>query len=131
MKFLKSNPGIITVTAMMVVGFIAVGIVVFVLISNIDILQQGLYDTEYQETFVGADACVEEALLRLNSNNAFTGDTYAIGSISCIATVTNPGGNVRVIRAEATQGSTYISTFEVTVDVGTAPISVTNFEEVL
>ncbi len=116
---------------MVVTGFIALGIAIFVILASVDLLQQGLYDTEYQQTFLGADGCSEEVLLRLNSDDSYTGGAFTIGSTSCTATVTDAGGGIRTVRVVSTKGTVYISTLELTVDTNVSPIVVTNFEEVL
>lgn len=131
MKHFHSHPAIVTLTTMIVIGFVSISIVLLVILSSVDILQQGIYDTEYQKTFVGADACAEEVLLRLNSDHDYAGDAFTIGTIACTASVTDEGSGVRTIRIVATQGAIYIHTLELTVNVNSSPIAISNWEEVL
>lgn len=45
-----------------------------------------------------ADACVEEGLSRLKDDAAYAGGTFSLDDGTCVVTVTNLGGSVRLIR---------------------------------
>jgi hypothetical protein len=130
---LRAHSALMVLTSMIVVGSIALLITVFVIMGGIDLLEQGLVDTEYNQTFLAADACAEEALQSLNSNHAYSGGDFVIGTppdeVDCTITVVS-ALDIRTITVVATQDAKYVSDLELTVDVGVSPIEVTNWEQV-
>jgi hypothetical protein len=128
---LRAHPALMVLTTMLLIGSLAVLIVVMVVVSGIDQLQQGLNDTKYNETFVAASACIEEAMFRLNADGSYAGGAFTIGDVECTATVTNLGGTDRLVNVEATTNILeYVSRLEVTVDLSTSPMTIVNWEEV-
>ncbi len=128
MRFQKT-PALMNLTAVLALGAIALLVVVFVVTSGVDLVQQGLYDDEYQETLTGADACVEEVVVRLSTDSAYAGEAFTIGSVDCTTSVADAGGNYRTVTVEAVQGALYVSRLTVTVNLNTNPISISNWEE--
>jgi hypothetical protein len=128
---MMKTPAMTALTTVIAVGSIALLIVVFVVVAGVDLVQQGLYDTEYSETFLGADACGEKALSNLNTNHSYTGElALIIGDISCDVVV-GGSGDTRTIQITATQGTLYVSRVEISVsDLNSPPITVSNWEEV-
>jgi hypothetical protein len=127
------QPALIALTTMIVVGAVGLLIVTFVLISGVDILQQGHYEAEYAETLAGAEACADEALVLVSNGTLTAGGSagpLTIGSITCNATAVSGGGSILEVELTANQGTTFYSRIQVTVDTSTAPISITNWEEV-
>lgn len=129
MKCFKAHPGLVSLTTTIVVGSAALLIVLFLVLTSIDLVQQGLTDTEYAETFVAADSCLEEAMLRLNSDEDYSGDDYTIGSVDCTVSVAG-AGSTRTLTVEASQGTQYVSRIQADVDLSTSPIHITNWEQI-
>ncbi|MBT4384406.1 hypothetical protein HOD30_01515 [Candidatus Peregrinibacteria bacterium] len=129
---MMKKPALTALTMVIAVGSIALLIVVFVVVAGVDLLQQGLYDTEYSETFLGADACSEKALSNLNTNHSYAGElALIIGDISCDIVVVVVDSDTRTIQVTATQGLVYVSRLEISVsNLNSPPITVTNWEEV-
>jgi hypothetical protein len=125
---LKAQPAMLVLSSMIVIGGLALLIVLLVVLSSVDLLQQGTYDNEFNETFIGSDACAEEALLKLNSNSSYTGENFTIDSVQCTVSVSGTG-STRTLTVSATQGSVYVSDLELTIDVSTSPISISNWEQ--
>ena len=130
MKQFKSQPAFLTLTTVIVLGLLAVMIVFFVVISSVDLLQQGLHETKFESTYTTAEACAEDALLKLNSNGSFSGETIMIYGVACTSTVTGSGA-VRGITVEASQGDLYFANLELSVNIGVVPLSVLSWERVL
>lgn len=126
---LKAKPALMTLTSVLAIATVGLLIALFVVLGGIDLIQQGLYDSEYSETFVGSDACAEEALLELNNDSGYSGGSFTIGSISCTATVSG-SGSTRTLSVTASQGDLYVSDLELSIDLSTSPISITNWEQV-
>jgi hypothetical protein len=55
------------------------------------------------EAFVNVDGCAEEGLVRLNRNNAYTGESFTLDGTSCTITVTG-SGPTRTMEVDATSG---------------------------
>ena len=47
-----------------------------------------------------ADACMDEALIRLRRNSSYSGGTLSLGQVTCRINVTNTGGTGRTVLAE-------------------------------
>lgn len=50
--------------------------------------------------FAVADACVEEGLVRLKSSSSYAGGSFVIDGGTCVITVTDLGGNRRLVRGQ-------------------------------
>lgn len=53
-----------------------------------------------QKTFFHADSCAEEAMIRLNRNNVYVGETFNIDNTVCTVTASG-SGVVRTLRVSA------------------------------
>lgn len=122
-----TRPAFLSLSSVLAISAMALLIAVFLVVSGIDLLQQGLNDSEYSETLVGADACAEEALLRLNSDSGYSGELFTIGQVNCTVSVSGAGSS-RTLSLTVSQGSKYVSDLELTVDLSGTPIEVTNWE---
>lgn len=125
---LKSHPALMALTTMIVIGAMALLITVFVLFTGIDLLQQGLNDVGSNETFTGADACAEEALVALRADTEYAGGDITVGDVTCTVTIASDGDG-RTVTIDASQGLAYAHDLELIVNIGTNPISVTSWEE--
>lgn len=77
-----------------------------------------------------ANACMEEALERINDSAPFTGTgSLTLGAGTCSYTVTSGGGQNRTITSSGTVGS-IIRKVTVTIDKITPAIEVTSWQEV-
>lgn len=126
---LKSHPALMVLTTMLAVGGMVLLVLLFVLISGIDLLQQGIHDTQKVETFAGADACAEIALNELNLDVNYSGSSYTIGAVSCTVNVQG-GGASKTLQIEAHQNNQYFYNIEIDVDTNADPLSIDNWEPV-
>lgn len=92
----------VTVLVVMSV-LLAIGLTVAA-VGRDELLLSGIVQ-DGDQAFSIADACVEEAIGRFKSDGAYAGGTYALGGGSCTVTVTDLGGNDRLLRGTAAYGS--------------------------
>lgn len=64
--------------------------------------QIGLYLSQSSRIFINMDGCAEEALIRLNRNNAYIGETLILNNTSCVISIVS-SGDVRTINITASQ----------------------------
>jgi hypothetical protein len=55
------------------------------------------------QAFINIDGCAEEGLVRLNRNNAYTGESFTLDGTSCTLTVSGTGPT-RTMEVDATAG---------------------------
>ena len=68
---------------------------------GIGVLQTGYLNNLSAQAFSLADGCLEEGILRLTTDDTYTGSTITVGDDSCTITVTGAGGT-RTITAMST-----------------------------
>ncbi len=79
-------------------------------------------------SLAGADACVDEALLRLLRDDGYAGGTFRLGEAACELSVA-ASGNTRIIRASSAVAA-YVRKVKVELIVGDRGITVTAWQEV-
>lgn len=89
---------LVTVLVLMTV-LLAIGLTVAA-IGRDEIVLSGVVQDGDQAFFI-ADACVEEAIARFKDDGAYAGGTYALSGGTCVVTVTNLGGNDRLVHGDA------------------------------
>lgn len=85
--------------SILVVGTVSLALVLGSAVRIIGALRSGEGDIKSREAFGAAESCVQESLLRLARNVAFTGATLTVGAASCSSSVTSEGGARRKILA--------------------------------
>jgi hypothetical protein len=87
------------ITVLVLMAFmLAIGITVAA-VGQDEIVLSGVFQ-DGEQAFAIADACVEEGIERFKVNGAYTGSTFALDGGTCIITVTDLGGNRRLVRGQ-------------------------------
>ena len=85
----------------------------------------GHYNKE-TTTFVNADGCAEEALIRMHRNSTYAGESISIDDSSCVISVSG-SDSTRVLDIQATNGE-YIKKLQI--DVTISPTyAITSWQE--
>jgi hypothetical protein len=93
----KGIVALVTVLMVMAV-LLSIGLAISAIGRN-EIVLSGV--VEYGETaFSIADACTEEGLVRFKMDAGYTGSAFELDGGTCRVTVTNLGGNDRLIRGQ-------------------------------
>jgi len=93
---------LVTVLVLMAV-LLAIGLTV-ASVGRDEVLLSGIVQ-DGDQAFSIADACVEDAIDRFKTNGAYAGGSFSLDGGACVVTVTNLGGNDRLVHAEATYGN--------------------------
>ena len=127
MKHLEQ--GYVALISVLIVGTATLAVGLSLLINGSDSQRVTLSSQESTQARKLADACVEEALQKMNETISFTGtNTLTLGQGGCSYTVTNTGGSARTIVTSGIVGET---TRKVQVYVTiTTSISITSWQEV-
>lgn len=124
----KSPPAFVALITVLVIGAIGLSIGLFLIVSAIDIVEQGFFENKSLETFAGADGCMEHALNSLNLDSSYAAESITVGNVSCDITVTG-SGTTRTIVASATLDSTYTTVIQVEVTITPKPMEITDWME--
>ena len=93
----KGVVALITVLIVMAV-LLSIGLAIAAVGQDEIVLSGVVQDGE--SAFAIADACVEEGLQRLKTNGAYAGGSFALDGGTCTVTVTDLGGNDRLVHGE-------------------------------
>ncbi|MEK7545906.1 MAG: hypothetical protein AAB554_02405 [Patescibacteria group bacterium] len=93
----KGVVALITVLIVMVT-LISIGITISAVGNDEAVLTGVVEDGEI--AFSLADACVEEGLEQLKMNAAYAGGSFSLDGGECVISVTNLGGNDRLVRGQ-------------------------------
>ena len=92
---------LVTVLIVMVV-LLSIGLTISAIGQDEIILARVVQDGE--NAFAVADACVEEGLQRLKTDGSYAGSAFTLDGGDCVVSVTNLGGNDRLVRGQGTYG---------------------------
>lgn len=98
----QGERGAVALLAMLILMAAALTITAGLSLRGLGNLQAVDVSHRGEETFVGADGCVNETLLRLRNDSAYRGVTMTI-VVPCVTTVTDNGGGQRTIHSVGTQ----------------------------
>ena len=127
---LKSHPALIALTSVIVIGSLALLLVIFIIFAGLDLLELGLNDTKYSQTFAGSDGCVEEALLKVISSSSYSGESLTVGDVDCEISVSG-SGRIETVTVSANHESGYAADIETTIDYNTSPASLDDWDKTL
>lgn len=95
-------------------------------LGGIQETQNAFRHRQGRAVFAAANGCMEEALLSLNQNHAYTGETLVLNGVSCIVSITG-SGTTRTLEVQAAQGN-YARRLQATVDFSAA-FTLTSWQE--
>lgn len=121
--------GYITLLSVLMIGAVGTVIVVSLLLLGLSSSRTSFALQQSKQASGLADACAEEALMKITESAAFTGSaTMTLGSGSCSYTVTNTSGQTRTITTQGTV-ATSIRKVSITIDK-VSPISIVTWQEI-
>ena len=96
----KKPKGVVALIAVLVimVTLISIGITIAAVGNDEAALSNVIDDGEL--AFSIADACVEEGFIRLKADSAYAGGSFALDGGTCGISVTNLGGDDRLVRGQ-------------------------------
>lgn len=93
----KGIVALLTVLIVMAV-LLSIGLTISAIGQNEIVLSGIVQDGE--TAFAIADACVEDGLERLKADGAYASSAFSLDGGECVVTVTNLGGNDRLVRGQ-------------------------------
>lgn len=114
---------IIIITALVVLISVSYA---FIAIGNLEV---GFAKQKSGDVVLTAESCVEEAMLRLSSDNTYSGGSLTVGDVACTMTVTGtPCGSCTIDVAATSSGFT--RNIQAGVTVSGSSVDITSWEEV-
>lgn len=120
--------GAVALISVLVISAVIVVIGVGINLRSIGSLQSAFKSRRSTEAFYVADTCIEEALIRLRRNAAYSGGSLAVGDGTCTITIA-VNGNERTVTATATV-DTFTRVLEAVVDVVNKIVTMKKWREV-
>lgn len=119
----KRPNGFVLTIALIIVSAIIAIVMISAALESIVNVERAALSVDRVETSQSAEGCMEEALLRLNWDNAYAGGSVTIGSVSCTIEVTGSGSTRTVTVSSTLNGGTY----SYTAQVNLSPFTVTQW----
>lgn len=105
-KIIKQKQAYMALLSVMVIGAIAVAIATTFVLLGLNLGATSFTQEQSSQARALADLCLEEALQQIRSSTPFTGTaTINAGQGSCTYTVSNLGGQNRLVISSSTVGS--------------------------
>jgi hypothetical protein len=122
--------GYVALISVLIVGAVSLVAALGILTSGTESQRSTLVMQQSTQAQGLASACAEESLQVIHDNTAYTGtNSLALGVGSCAYTVTNTGGQNRVIDTTGTV-NTVVRKLKVYVTITATSITVTSWQEV-
>lgn len=126
----KNESGYIALIAVLIIGAVSLAATVGVLVSGTDTQRSVLAEQQSAQALGLATSCAEEALQLAHDTTTFTGTgNLTLSTGSCVYTITNTGGQNRVIDTTGTVDNV-VRKLKVYVTIGSTSISITSWQEV-
>ena len=113
--------GLISSITVMIVSAVGLLIGTTALLSALSETQLEFRHALSRQTFFGAEACLEQALMNRHQDQNYIGGSFGFQTVSCTVTVTNPASNQSQIQVVATHPQGYTRNLETTVEWGSEP----------
>jgi hypothetical protein len=125
-----SQKGYIAFTSLLVISAITTTILISSVLISVTVAKNALSYKKGQETKISADGCLENAMLRLQLDNTYSGETLVVGNTSCSITVSGVGANKTVnIESVITGPPNYSKGIQAGVSVKGTGISITSYQQ--
>lgn len=111
----KKKQGLSTLIAILVIGSIALTMTLMTSLKSIDESNTTFHQQKTLQTFSGAEACLEEGLLKLHTDKNYRGENLTIEEVSCTIDVTG-NGTTRTLTVDAHHSTMYHETVSVDID---------------
>lgn len=118
--FIKKNQnGLTALVTLVIISFVALLIALSVNLISLSEMQMGFEKSRSQKAFWAAEACLDEALIRLKRNPSYSGGSLAIDQVTSCTISISPSGNKRIITTFGTVDGIIIRRIEAQADLGT------------
>lgn len=107
MTFTKTAKGFSTLIVVIVISAVALMVALTATLRSLDEVKTGLVYELSKNTFAGAEACLEEALLKLRKNNNYIGESLLLSDITCTISIQSDQGN-RTLQVTAVKNNDYV-----------------------
>ena len=97
----RNRSGAMLIITVVVLGAVALAVVISGALRGLNEMSMGIAEVRSRESLAGADACTEEAMLRLTLDSSYVGATVTVGSTVCTIAVTSPTATTRSILVTA------------------------------
>jgi type II secretory pathway pseudopilin PulG len=126
----QNESGYVALISVLIVGAISLAAALGILTSGTDAQRSVLTQQQSAQALGLANACAEEALQVMQATTTFTGSgNLTLSTGSCLYTITNTGGQNRVIDTTGTVNDV-VRKLKVYVTIGSTSISITSWQEV-
>lgn len=126
-KIVGNNRGISVLISILIIASIMIVLTFGMGLNSISENQIGLYQSRSSVAFYNVDGCAEEAILKINRNNSYTGETLNLANVVCVISVSGTGLN-RTINVVGTSSEGYVRNIGITVTISPS-FAVTSWQE--
>lgn len=128
-RSITGNEGAAALLAIIIITALIVLISISFFLVAAGNLEVGFSTQRADDVIISAEACVEEAIFRLSSDNTYSGGSLTVGDVACTIAVTGtPCGDCTIDVEASAVGFTRNISAEVTISGSTADI--TSWEEI-
>ena len=113
-KLLRKTRGSIALISIVVIAAFTLIIAVALAESSISVSYQHLNSVSENSSYYSAEGCLEEALIRIETDSSFSSETVSFNGWSCDIVVT--GVDPKIVNITLTAGN-YVQNFTSTVDI--------------
>lgn len=127
---LSNQKGYIAFTSLLVISAITTTILISSVLISVTTAKNSLSFKKGLETKIAGDGCLENALLRLQLDDSYSGETLVVGNVSCTITVSGAGANKTVNIVSTISGPpSYTKGIQADVSVKGTGVSITSYQE--
>lgn len=114
---IKNQSGLTALVTLIIISFVALLIALSINLISISEMQMGFEKSRSQKAFWAAEACLDEALIRLKRDPSYSGGSLTIDSVTNCTISISPSGNKRIITTVGTVDGIIIRRIEAQADV--------------
>jgi len=119
--------GAVALISILIVMAVTLAVALSINLASISELKMGFAESKSATSLAGADACIDEALIRLTWDDTYTGGTLDLSGNSCIIGIQGSGDS-RTIHTTSTV-DILIRKIKVAVDMSGENLSITSWQE--
>jgi hypothetical protein len=115
--FKKNQKGLTALVTLVIISFVALLVALSVNLISISEMQMGFEKSRSAKAFWAAEACLDEALIRLKRNPGYLSGSLTIDSVTSCTISIAPSGNKRIITTVGAVDGIIIRRIEAQADV--------------
>ena len=128
-NILSAQRGAAMIATMVVVAAITLAVALSLSLGSLGGLVTVFGEEQSAASFFGAEACLEEAAVRLRWDSSYSGGTVGIGQATCVIGVSGSGSN-RTVNATSTV-ATFIRKIRADLSISGGSASLNSWQEVV